>query len=934
MTTTPTIWEPLHQANPTDAGNQLNLAVVDIGLGRYIAVWTELSGGPIAATAGHDIVGQIYDAEGNPVGSEFRVNVDWSNDNETSPALASRPGGGFVMVYEDTDASGTSIVVQVYDVDGDVVAGAPISITLDAGADILSSPSVAVREDGSFLVVYERGDGAGDTDIVGKIVAANGTVGAEFAIFDQADDSLNPEVATLTNGNYVVVFQDESAGDAANRNPEFRIVSSAGAVLGGLNISADADDQTDVQVAALTGGGFVVVWTEENGDGNGDGIRAAVFDNDGDIVGTAFTVNTPAVGAQTSADVVALDDGGFVVVWHDTAAGLLRGQRFDASGNKVGDEFEAGSLGAEFGPVAALLGDGRFIAGFDQVGGADTDVHLTIFDPRDNVINGTGENDVITARLEGATVNGLDGDDILLGQGGNDVLDGGAGEDDMSGRGGNDTYHVDAIGDDVNESAGGGTDHVIASADAALSANVENLTLTGVAVMGVGNGLGNLIIGNALINTLLGLAGNDTLNGGAGADIMQGGGDNDVYIVDDLGDVVTENAGAGVDLVQSGVNYTLGLNVENLLLTGAAALGAGNWHANVITGNALANTLSGLGGNDTIRGAGGNDHLDGGAGADMMLGGSGGDVYIVDALGDKAFENNGEGVDLVQSGVDFILGAHVENLELTGTAANGTGNTLGNVITGNALGNALSGLGGNDSLLGQLGNDRLDGGSGADTMRGGAGDDAYVVENPGDVVAENPGDGIDLVESSISYTLGATVEHLQLAGTALLGKGNALANLITGNDVANRLLGLGGPDTLRGEGGNDRLVGGKGGDKLAGGLGKDKLIGNGGKDAFVFDTALGGGNVDKIKGFKSGKDKIWLDEDVSAAIGGKLGKGEFEIGKRADDPNDFVIFNQDKGKVVYDANGDAAGGKVLFGKVGKGTSLSHKDFAMIEDFAV
>jgi uncharacterized membrane protein YphA (DoxX/SURF4 family) len=109
----------------------------------------------------------------------------------------------------------------------------------------------------------------------------------------------------------------------------------------------------------------------------------------GAIEGTAFTVNTPAAGAQTAADVVALDDGGFVVVWHDNAAGLLRGQRFDASGNKVGDEFAAGSLGAEFGPVAALLGDGRFIAGFDQVGGADTDVHLTIFDPRDNIIEGT-----------------------------------------------------------------------------------------------------------------------------------------------------------------------------------------------------------------------------------------------------------------------------------------------------------------------------------------------------------------------------------------------------------------------------------------------------------------------------------------------------------------------------------------------------------------
>ena len=559
------------------------------------------------------------------------------------------------MVYEDTDASGTSIVVQVYDVDGDVVAGAPISITLDGGADILSNPSVAVQADGSFLVVYERSNNAGDTDIVGKLVAADGTVGAEFDILDSPDDSTSPEVAALSNGNYVVVFQDESAGDAANRNPEFRIVSSAGVVLGGLNISADADDQTDVQVAALTGGGFVVVWTEENGDGNGDGIRAAIFDNDGDIQGTAFTVNAPAAGVQTAADVVALDDGGFVVVWDDNAAGVLRGQRFDASGNKVGDEFAREASAPRSSRSSPFSETAASSPASIRSAAPDTDVHLTIFDPRDNVIDGTGENDVITARLEGATVNGLDGDDTLLGQGGNDVLDGGAGDDEMSGRGGNDTYHVDAIGDDVNESAGGGTDHVIASVDHALSANVENLTLTGTAVMGVGNGLGKPDHRQRPEQRARRPAGQRyprwRRRRGCHAGRRRqrhlhrrqprrhGGGERR----------------AGIDHVQSAVNFTLGPNVENLTLTGAAANGTGNDLANFVTGNAVANTLSGLGGIDTIRGGGGNDsvsggsgndRLDGGVGADAVHGGAGDDMVLVDNPGDMVTENPGEGIDL------------------------------------------------------------------------------------------------------------------------------------------------------------------------------------------------------------------------------------------------------------------------------------------------
>ena len=77
-------------------------------------------------------------------------------------------------------------------------------------------------------------------------------------------------------------------------------------MLAGSVISADADDQTDVHVAALAGGGFVAVWSEENGDGAGDGIVACIFDNDGDALDVAFIVNTPAAGSQFSPDVVGL----------------------------------------------------------------------------------------------------------------------------------------------------------------------------------------------------------------------------------------------------------------------------------------------------------------------------------------------------------------------------------------------------------------------------------------------------------------------------------------------------------------------------------------------------------------------------------------------------------------------------------------------------
>ena len=289
-------------------------------------------------------------------------------------------------------------------------------------------------------------------------------------------------------------------------------------------------------------------------------------------------------------------------------------------------------------------------------------------------------------------------------------------------------------------------------------------------------------------DTLYGMAGNDTLDGGTGTDSMIGGTGDDTYIVDNTGDVLTENAGEGIDTVQSSVTYTLGNNVENLILTGTSAISG--------TGNTLDNLLTGNSGNNTLTGGAGNDTLNGGSGRDTMRGGTGNDLYIVDNTSDSITENASEGTDTVQSSVTFTLGSNVENLILTGTSAiNGTGNTLNNTITGNSANNTLSG------------------GSGADTMIGGAGNDTYVVDNTGDVVTENLNEGTELVQSSVTYTLGANIENITLTGSsAINATGNALDNYLTGNSGNNSLTGAAGNDTLNGGSGNDTMIGGIGND--------------------------------------------------------------------------------------------------------------------------
>lgn len=228
-------------------------------------------------------------------------------------------------------------------------------------------------------------------------------------------------------------------------------------------------------------------------------------------------------------------------------------------------------------------------------------------------------------------------------------------------------------------------------------------------------------------------AGNDILNGGGGADFMDGGFGNDTYVVDNVFDVASEAAGGGIDTVLSSVTYTLSATMENLTLTGAAAInGTGNASANVINGNAANNSMAGLGGNDVLNGGGGNDNLsggdgddrlNGGTGADNMNGGFGNDIYVVDNAGDVAAEVAG-GVDTVLASVSHILSANIENLTLTGAAAiNGQGNANNNVMNGNGANNTLAGLGGNDLINGNNGNDNLFGGAGNDNLNGGAGDD-------------------------------------------------------------------------------------------------------------------------------------------------------------------------------------------------------------------
>jgi Ca2+-binding RTX toxin-like protein len=627
-----------------------------------------------------------------------------------------------------------------------------------AGADILNGGASA------DTLIGGEGDDVYVVDNAGDVVTE---------ILNQGTDLVQVAIATA-GGTYLLTDHVEKA--ILTNAVAFNLTGNALAnVLTGnaLANTLDGDGDTDTLIGGAGNDLYVVDLTA------GGALEDSVVETVGN--GTD-TLRLRGTSSQPTSVVLTLDAALENLDASATGSSLL-----DLTGNGVANLLKGNA-------AANILSGG---AGADTMVGGDGDDVYVVDNAGDAVTEAVGEgNDRVAATVSytlgadveqlsligSAAINGTGNalDNRITGSLGANLIDGGAGADTMIGRAGDDTYVVDNAGDVVTETLNQGTDLVqvaIASAGGtyALGDHVERATLTSaVAFSLTGNALANVLTGNALANTL---------DGGISADTMIGGAGDDIYVVDDAGDVITESLNQGTDLVQvaiasAGGTYALTDHVENATLTNAVAFNlTGNALANVLTGNALANILSG------------------GAGADTMVGGDGDDVYVVDNAGDAVTEAVGEGNDRVAATVSYTLGADVEQLSLIGSAAiNGTGNALDNRITGS------------------LGANLIDGGAGADTMIGRAGDDTYVVDNAGDVVTETLNQGTDLVQVAIAsaggtYALGDHVERATLTNAVAFNlTGNALANVLTGNALANTLDGGIGADTMIGGAGDDTYV--------------------------------------------------------------------------------------------------------------------------------
>ena len=534
--------------------------------------------------------------------------------------------------------------------------------------------------------------------------------------------------------------------------------------------------------------------------------------------------------------------------------------------------------------------------------GADS----TAFDASDNSYGPTSAWSTVSytlaSHVQNLTLTGggnIDGtgnalNNLITGNSGNNHIDGGLGADTMAGGLGDDTYYVDNPGDVITENANEGTDTVISSITyvLGLTSNLENLTLSGSsAINGAGNTMNNVITGNDGNNNLVGNFGDDVLDGKGGVNFLYGDWGNDTYIVNSVNDHVSElyngaDAG-GNDTVMSSITYGLGAYIENLVLTGSASIGG--------SGNELNNVLTGNSGDNQLVGNGGNDTLDGGAGTNFLYGGAGDDTYYVNSVNDHVLEvqcgiDQG-GNDTVISSINYVLGAYIENLVLTGSAnLNGSGNSLDNHITGNDGNNQLAGLGGNDVL---------DGGAGVNYLYGGAGNDTYYVHTTDDHVLEQTvagvdDGGIDTVISDISYKLGAFIENLTLAGSASINAtGNYLNNVITGNS------------------------------------GNNILEGRLGNDTFVFGGPSNNG-LDHLTDFTSGSDKLEFHAaDYGFAASHVLTSSEISFTGAAVGNHAQFVYDSASHALSWDADGSGSGTAVQLVVFDNGATPTTADFLFV-----
>ena len=468
------------RVNTSTEGGQIRSDTTVLTDGSFVIVWQ--NDGTSDDELGQ-VVGQRYDTDGNALGEEFVIGsfAGQMGGAIFEPQVEALAGGGFTVVWSEPQGNGQpyDTMARIYDTDGTPTTSEITVNTTASNSSSDSDPAIAGTSDGGFVVVWDGSESGDSTGIFAQRVDAAGTkVGSEFLVNTSTSGTqVDPSVAELDDGGFVVTWES-SIGDGSGYSVVAQRFDSNGNAVGNefqVNTTT-ASSQDNPSVTGLTGGGFVITWESSGQDDSGNGVCGQIYDSNGDAVGGEIQLNTYTTGNQDDVNVTALTDGGFFAVWNSMDQDGNRygvyGQRFDSSGNSVGDELLINdtTLGDQDEPDVAVLNDGTIVVTWEShnVDGSSAAImskFIASASTGPHEMSGGDGNDSFIGGDQADSISGGAGDDLLEGGAGADTLDGDAGSDTAS-------YANSSAGVTINlgdETASGG------DAEGDELRNIENL---------------------------------------------------------------------------------------------------------------------------------------------------------------------------------------------------------------------------------------------------------------------------------------------------------------------------------------------------------------------------------------------------------------------------------------------------------------------------
>lgn len=630
------------------------------------------------------------------------------------------------------------------------------------------------------------------------------------------------KVAVLADGSYVVVTS--AAAVVGGLDDIFMQIYNADGTKRGTSIMVNtttAGHQTSPDVAATADGGFVVAWTSGGQDGSGTGIYAQRFYSDGTGYGAELRINSTTLSGQSQCSVYGLYDGDYVVTWTDASAGIadtnIRGTRVSISNFVYSDSILTTTIALnQVESKIIQLTNGDMVLAW-----RNEDDHSLYFQIKSDLNVDLTTEIVIASQA----ISGLPPTDVQLFPWTDGKFIVAWTEFNLAENDNNVKYKIVApdgvtIGPirDITPSFNNTTisqyePRFAALADGGFIAVWSEYTNTS---------FSNFVIKMQRYDENANPIGDETLvNQSPSYSMWQPS----VSATDDGGFII------------SWVDTTSGSLTKARRFTQAGSLVGTQY---------LYGTVE-------------DDILDGGSGADNMFGGAGNDTYFVNSLSDYVSERTNEGIDTVVTSLStYVLGLNIENLTFTGVvSASAAGNALNNFITGNNASNAINGNDGNDTIYGLDGDDQLFGGKNIDYIYGGNGSDYIDGGENGDNIFGEDGNDFIYMSDGYDYVDGGQGLDTYYAGYASVGGYVNLTQHVAQFGTANVYLFS--IEGVTGSALNDIIIGDAADNHLAGFFGADKLYGRAGDDTYYVDNAL-----DRVYESESGIDSGGHDTVISS----------------------------------------------------------------------